>query len=139
MGFLVQIKLVLARSEEGTTAARGLSYFVHDRKWGGVTVRRIENKLGIKGSPTCELVFRNAPAKLIGDRRMGLIKYVMSLMNGARLGVGAQAVGIAEAAYREALNYARERRQFGKAIIEFPAVYEMLGLIKAKLQASRAV
>lgn len=134
-----QIKLVLARSEEGTTDARGLSYFVHDRKWGGVTVRRIENKLGIKGSPTCELVFRNAPAKLIGDRRMGLIKYVMSLMNGARLGVGAQAVGISEAAYREALKYARERRQFGKAIIEFPAVYEMLGLIKAKLQASRAI
>ena len=134
-----QIKLVLARSEEGTRDGRGLSYFVHDQKWGGVTVRRIENKLGIKGSPTCELVFKNAPAKLIGERRMGLIKYVMSLMNGARLGVGAQSTGISEAAYREAYKYACERRQFGKAIIEFPAVYEMLAVMKAKLQASRAI
>lgn len=134
-----QIKLVLARSEEGTRDGRGLSYFVHDQKWGGVTVRRIENKLGIKGSPTCELVFKNAPAKLIGERRMGLIKYVMSLMNGARLGVGAQSVGISEAAYREACKYAAERRQFGKAIIEFPAVSEMLAVMKAKLQASRAI
>ncbi len=134
-----QIKLVLARSEEGTRDGRGLSYFVHDQKWGGVTVRRIENKLGIKGSPTCELVFKNAPAKLIGDRKMGLIKYVMSLMNGARLGVGAQSVGISEAAYREALKYAQERRQYGKAIIEFPAVSEMLAVMKAKLQASRAI
>lgn len=134
-----QIKLVLARSEEGTRDGRGLSYFVHDQKWGGVTVRRIENKLGIKGSPTCELVFKNAPAKLIGERRMGLIKYVMSLMNGARLGVGAQSVGISEAAYREAYKYACERRQFGKAIIEFPAVYEILAVMKAKLQASRAI
>jgi len=134
-----QIKLVLARSEENTTDGRGLSYFVHDQKWGGVTVRRIENKLGIKGSPTCELVFANAPAKLVGERRMGLIKYVMSLMNGARLGVGAQSVGISEAAYREALKYAHERAQFGKPIIQFPAVYEMLAVIKAKLQASRAL
>lgn len=134
-----QIKLVLARSEEGTTDGRGLSYFVHDQAWGGVTVRRIENKLGIKGSPTCELVFKNAPAKLVGERKMGLIKYVMSLMNGARLGVGAQSVGISEAAYREAYKYAQERRQFGKAIIEFPAVYEMIGVMKAKLQASRAI
>lgn len=134
-----QIKLVLARSEEGTRDGRGLSYFVHDQKWGGVTVRRIENKLGIKGSPTCELVFKNAPAKLVGERRMGLIKYVMSLMNGARLGVGAQSTGISEAAYREAYKYACERRQFGKAIIEFPAVYEMLAVMKAKLQASRAI
>ena len=134
-----QIKLVLARSEEGTRDGRGLSYFVHDQQWGGVTVRRIENKLGIKGSPTCELVFKNAPAKLVGDRKLGLIKYVMSLMNGARLGVGAQSVGISEAAYREAYKYAQERKQFGKAIIEFPAVYEMLGVMKAKLQASRAI
>lgn len=134
-----QIKLVLARSEENTTDGRGLSYFVHDQAWGGVTVRRIENKLGIKGSPTCELVFTNAPAKIVGERRMGLIKYVMSLMNGARLGVGAQSVGISEAAYREALKYAHERAQFGKPIIQFPAVYEMLALIKAKLQASRAL
>ena len=134
-----QIKLVLARSEEGTKDGRGLSYFVYDKAWGGVNVRRIENKLGIKGSPTCELVFNNAPAKLVGDRKLGLIKYVMSLMNGARLGVGPQSVGISEAAYREAAKYAQERVQFGKKIAEFPAVAEMLGLMKAKLQASRAV
>jgi len=134
-----QIKLVLARSEENTTDGRGLSYFVYDKEWGGVQVRRIENKLGIKGSPTCELVFHDAPAKLVGERRMGLIKYVMSLMNGARLGVAAQAIGISEAAYREALKYAHEREQFGKPIIQFPAVYEMLAIIKAKLQASRAL
>ena len=133
------IKLVLARSEEGTADARGLSYFVYDKKHDAVKVRRIENKLGIKGSPTCELVFTNAPAKLIGDRKMGLIKYVMSLMNGARLGVGAQSVGICEAAYREALKYANERAQFGKNIINFPAVYEILAIMKAKLQASRSL
>ncbi len=134
-----EIKLVLARSEENTSDGRGLSYFVYDKEWGGVSVRRIENKLGIKGSPTCELVFSNAPAKLVGERKMGLIKYVMSLMNGARLGIGAQSVGISEAAYREALKYAHERSQFGKPIIQFPAVYEMLSIIKAKLQASRAL
>jgi alkylation response protein AidB-like acyl-CoA dehydrogenase len=134
-----QIKLVLARSEEGTTDARGLSYFVYDKAWGGVRVRRIENKLGIKGSPTCELVFTNAPAKIVGDRKLGLIKYVMSLMNGARLGVGAQSVGLSEAAYREGLKYAHERAQFGKTIVNFPAVYELLAVIKAKLQASRAL
>jgi alkylation response protein AidB-like acyl-CoA dehydrogenase len=133
------IKLVLARSEEGTKDARGLSYFVYDKKHDKVKVRRIENKLGIKGSPTCELVFNNAPAKLVGDRKLGLIKYVMSLMNGARLGVGAQSVGICEAAYREALKYANERIQFGKAIINFPAVYEILTLMKAKLHASRSL
>ncbi|MDR0385770.1 MAG: acyl-CoA dehydrogenase family protein [Prevotellaceae bacterium] len=133
------IKLVLARSEEGTRDARGLSYFVYDKTHDKVKVRRIENKLGIKGSPTCELVFTNAPAKLVGDRRLGLIKYVMSLMNGARLGVGAQSVGICEAAYREALKYANERIQFGKTIINFPAVYEMLSLMKAKLHASRSL
>ncbi len=134
-----EIKLVLARSEEGTADGRGLSYFVYDKAWGGVRVRRIENKLGIKGSPTAELVFTNAPAKLVGDRKMGLIKYVMSLMNGARLGVGAQSVGLSEAAYREALKYAHERAQFGKTIVNFPAVYELLAVIKAKLQASRAL
>ncbi|MBR5282311.1 MAG: acyl-CoA dehydrogenase family protein [Alistipes sp.] len=134
-----QIKLVLARSEEGTTDGRGLSYFVYDKAWGGVTVRRIENKLGIKGSPTAELVFKNAPAKLVGDRKLGLIKYVMSLMNGARLGVGAQSVGLSEAAYREALKYANERVQYKKAIINFPAVVELLAIMKAKLQASRAI
>lgn len=135
-----QIKLVLARSEEGTNDGRGLSYFVADNKHDEtVKVRRIENKLGIKGSPTCELVFTNTPAKLVGTRRMGLIKYVMSLMNGARLGVGAQSVGVSQAAYDEAIAYARDRRQFGKAIIEFPAVYEMVSMMKAKLDASRAL
>lgn len=134
------IKLVLARSEEGSTDGRGLSYFVADNPFDDrIKVRRIENKLGIKGSPTCELVFTNAPAKLVGTRRMGLIKYVMSLMNGARLGVGGQSVGVSQAAYDEALAYARDRKQFGKAIIEFPAVYEMLSIMKAKLDASRAL
>lgn len=133
------ISLVLARSEEGTTDARGLSMFVYDRSHMAVKVRRIENKLGIKGSPTCELVFTNAPAELVGDRKMGLIKYVMSLMNAARLGIGAQSTGLSEAAYREALKYAQERMQFGKSIIEFPAVAEMLSNMKAKLYGSRAM
>ncbi|MFH1119241.1 MAG: acyl-CoA dehydrogenase family protein [Bacteroidota bacterium] len=133
------ISLVLARSEEGTTDARGLSLFVYDRSDRAVTVRRIENKLGIKGSPTCELVFRNAPAKLIGDTKMGLIKYVMSLMNSARLGVGSQSLGIAEAAYREAHKYAMEREQFGKAIIQYPAVFEMLTNMKVKIDAMRSL
>ncbi len=134
------IKLVLARSEEGSTDGRGLSYFVVDNPFDDrIKVRRIENKLGIKGSPTCELVFTNTPAKLVGNRRFGLIKYVMSLMNGARLGVGGQSVGVSQATYDEAIVYARERKQFGKAIIEFPAVYEMLSIMKAKLDASRAL
>lgn len=133
------ISLVLARSEEGTTDARGLSLFVYDKKHMAVKVRRIEHKLGIIGSPTCELVFTNAPARLVGDRKMGLIKYVMALMNSARLGIGAQSVGIMEAAYREALKYANEREQFGKPIIQFPAVYELLTNMKARLQASRAL
>lgn len=133
------IALVLARSEEGTKDGRGLSMFIYDRNNGGVTVRRIENKMGIKGSPTCELVFKNARAELCGSRKMGLIKYVMALMNGARLGIAAQSVGVSEAAYREAFAYAQDRRQFGKAIIEFPAVYEMLSNIKAKLDASRSL
>lgn len=133
------IALVLARSEEGTKDGRGLSMFIYDRANGGVTVRRIENKMGIKGSPTCELVFKNARAELCGSRKMGLIKYVMALMNGARLGIAAQSVGVSEAAYREALAYAKDRRQFGKAIIEFPAVYEMLSNMKAKLDASRSL
>ena len=133
------IALVLARSEEGTRDGRGLSMFVYDRRHGGVIVRRIEHKMGIIGSPTCELVFKNAPAELIGSRKMGLIKYVMALMNGARLGIAAQSVGISEAAYREALQYAKERKQFGKPIIEFPAVFEMLSVMKAKLDASRTI
>ncbi len=133
------IHLVLARSEEGTKDGRGLSMFIYDKRNGGVTVRRIENKMGIKGSPTCELVYKNAPAELCGNRRLGLIKYVMALMNGARLGIAAQSVGVSELAYREAYQYALERRQFGKAIIEFPAVSEMLATMKAKLDASRAL
>jgi alkylation response protein AidB-like acyl-CoA dehydrogenase len=133
------ISLVLARSEDGSVDARGLSLFLYDRTERAVSVRRIENKLGIKGSPTCELVFNEAPAYLIGSERMGLIKYVMSLMNSARLGVGGQSVGIAEAAYREALKYARERSQFGKPIIQFPAVYEMLTDMKVNITALRSL
>ncbi len=133
------IHLVLARSEEGTKDGRGLSMFIYDKRNGGVTVRRIENKMGIKGSPTCELVYKNAPAELCGSRRMGLIKYVMALMNGARLGIAAQSVGVSELAYREAYQYAVERRQFGKAIIEFPAVAEILAIMKGKLDASRSL
>ena len=133
------ISLVLARTEEGTKDARGLSMLIYDKRDGGVKVRRIENKLGIKGSPTCELVFNNAPAVLVGDRKMGLIKYVMSLMNAARLGIAAQSTGLSEAAYREALKYAQEREQFGKPIIKFAAVSEMLKNMEAKTIASRAL
>jgi 3-(methylthio)propanoyl-CoA dehydrogenase len=133
------ISLILARSESGTKDGRGLSMYIHHKESGGVTVRRIEHKMGIIGSPTCELVFKDAPAELVGDRKMGLIKYVMALMNGARLGIAAQSVGISEAAYREALAYAMERVQFGKAIIRFPAVYEMISTMKAKLDASRTL
>lgn len=133
------VHLVLARSEEGTRDARGLSMFIYDKRQGGVTVRRIENKLGIKGAPTCELVYRNAKAEICGDRKLGLIKYVMALMNGARLGIMGQSVGLSEAACREGLAYAKERKQFGKAIIEFPPVYEMLALMRAKTDASRSI
>ncbi len=133
------ISLVLARSEEGTRDGRGLSMFIYDKRDGGMTVRRIEDKMGIHGSPTCELVFKNAKAELCGDRKLGLIKYVMSLMNGARLGIAAQSVGVSEAAYQEAIAYARSREQFGKAIINFPAVSEMISNIKAKLDASRTL
>ncbi len=133
------IHLVLARSEEGTKDGRGLSMFIYDKRDGGVSVRRIEHKMGIKGSPTCELVYNNARAELCGERRLGLIKYVMALMNGARLGIAAQAVGISHAAYTEALAYARGRRQFGKPIIEMAPVAEMVSNIKAKLDATRAI
>jgi len=133
------ISLVLARSEENTTDARGLSMFIYDRKNKAVEVRHLEKKLGIKGSPTCELVFKDAPAELVGKERFGLIKYVMALMNSARLGVGAQSVGIADAAYREALKYAEERAQFGKYIMDFPAVYEMLTNMKIRLDAIRSL
>jgi alkylation response protein AidB-like acyl-CoA dehydrogenase len=133
------ISLVLARTEDGSQDARGLSLFVYDKKKDAMKVRRIENKLGIKGSPTCELVFKDAPAEIIGDRKFGLITYVMSLMNSARLGVGSQSVGIAEAAYHEALKYANERAQFGKPIIKFPAVYEMLSNMRAKTDGIRSM
>ena len=133
------IHLVLARSEAGTRDGRGLSMFIYDKRDGGVDVRRIENKLGIHGSPTCELVYKNAKCELCGDRKLGLIRYVMSLMNGARLGIAAQSVGLSEAAYREAVAYAQDRKQFGKAIIEFPAVKEMLDNIQARLDAGRAL
>lgn len=133
------IHLVLARSEAGTRDGRGLSMFIYDKRDGGVNVRRIENKLGIHGSPTCELVYKNAKAELCGSTKLGLIKYVMALMNGARLGIAAQSVGLSQAAYNEAIAYANDRKQFGKAIITFPAVYEMLSNIKAKLDAGRAL
>ena len=133
------IHLVLARSEAGTHDGRGLSMFIYDKNQGGVTVRHIENKLGIHGSPTCELVYKNAKAELCGSTRMGLIKYVMALMNGARLGIAAQSVGVSQAAYNEALAYARERKQFGEAIVNFPAVYDMIAKIKAKLDAGRSI
>ena len=133
------IHLVLARSEAGTHDGRGLSMFIYDKNQGGVTVRHIENKLGIHGSPTCELVYKNAKAELCGSTRMGLIKYVMALMNGARLGIAAQSVGVSQAAYDEALAYAKDRKQFGEAIVKFPAVYDMIARIKAKLDAGRSI
>ena len=133
------IHLVLARSEEGTHDGRGLSMFIYDKRDGGVTVRHIEHKLGIHGSPTCELVYKNAKCELCGSTRMGLIKYVMALMNGARLGIAAQSVGVSQASYNEALAYAKERKQFDTAIIEFPAVYDMLSRMKAKLDAGRSI
>jgi len=133
------IHLVLARSEEGTHDGRGLSMFIYDKRQGGVNVRHIENKLGIHGSPTCELTYKNAKAELCGSTRLGLIKYVMALMNGARLGIAAQSVGVEQEAYNEGLKYARERAQFGQKIINFPAVYDMLSRMKAKLDAGRAL
>ena len=134
-----ELSLVLARTEEGSRDGRGLSMFIFDKNDGGMTVRRIEHKMGINGSPTCEIVFKNAKAQLCGSRRLGLIKYVMSLMNGARLGIAGQSVGISEACYREAIAYANDRRQFGKPIIEFPAVEQLIRNIKAKLDASRSL
>ena len=133
------IHLVLARSESGTHDGRGLSMFIYDKREGGVTVRHIENKLGIHGSPTCELVYKNAKAELCGSTRLGLIKYVMALMNGARLGIAAQSVGVSQAAYNEGLAYAKDRKQFDKAIINFPAVYDILARMKAKLDAGRSI
>ena len=133
------IHLVLARSEEGTRDGRGLSMFIYDKRDGGVDVRHIEHKLGIHGSPTCELTYKNAKAELCGSTRLGLIKYVMALMNGARLGIAAQSAGLCHEAYKEALAYARERAQFNKTIIDMPPVYDMLARMKAKVDASRSL
>lgn len=133
------LHLVLARSEEGTNDGRGLSYFVFDKADGGMTVRRIENKMGIKGSPTAELQFTNAPAQIVGERRLGLIKYVMSLMNGARLGVGAQSIGLCEAACREAEAYAASREQFGHSIDKFVAVQDLLAQMRARTDGARSL
>lgn len=131
--------LVLARSEEGSTDGRGLSLFVYDQKDGHMTVRRTENKLGIRSSVTLEMCFHSAPARLVGDTRMGLIKYVMSLMNGARLAVAAQSVGIAEAAWRDAFEYAASRKQFGVPVSSFPQVDLLLRGIKGRLMGARAL
>ena len=133
-----KVHLVLARSEEGTVDARGLSMFICEA-CPQLVVRRIENKMGIHGVPTCELQFNDVPAQLCGQRKLGLIRYVMSLMNGARVAISAQAVGIAEAAYREARKYACEREQFKKSIDTFPAVYSMLSSMKTGLTAARAL
>ena len=133
------IHLVLARSEEGTRDGRGLSMFIYDKREGGVDVRHIEHKLGIHGSPTCELTYKNAKAELCGSTRLGLIKYVMALMTGARLGIAAQSAGLCHEAYKEALAYARERAQFNKTIIDMPPVYDMLARMKAKVDASRSL
>ncbi len=130
--------VVLARSEEGTSDARGLSIFLVERDE-TVSIRRIEHKMGIHSSPTCELQFSNSPAELIGKRRFGLIRYSMSLMNGARLAVAAQALGIAEAAYREANRYAQERIQFNQPIRSFPAVSRMLLSMRGEIEAARAL
>ncbi|MCF8040289.1 MAG: acyl-CoA dehydrogenase family protein, partial [Desulfohalobiaceae bacterium] len=132
------ISLVMARSEAGSSGGRGLSLFIYERDE-KMKIRRIEDKLGIHGSPTCEIQFDHAPVELLGRRKMGLIKYTMSLMNGARLGVAAQAVGIAEAAYRAAAKYASERIQFRQPIRSFAAVYEMLTEMKVEIEACRSL
>ena len=133
-----QFSLVMARSEEGSTGGRGISLFIYERDQ-DMRIRRIESKLGIKGSPTCELQFNNAEAELLGKRKMGLVKYTMYLMNSARLAISAQAVGIAEAAYREANTYARDRNQFKKSIQDIPAVYEMLTNMRVNIEAARSL
>lgn len=132
------VSLVLARSEEGSSDGRGLSMFLCE-KCPELVIRRIENKLGIHGSPTCELQFNGVPAVLVGQRRFGLIRYVSALMNGARVGVAAQAVGIAQAAYEEALSYARNRVQYKQPIIQMPQVYDMLARMKSQIQVARAI
>jgi hypothetical protein len=132
------VLLVLARSEENATGGRGLSLFLYEKDE-NLLVRRLEDKLGIRGSPTCELQFRNCRATLIGQRKRGLSRYVMPLMNGARLAIGAQSVGIAQEAYNQALQYAKQRKQFGKAIIEFPPILEMLTAMRVQIEAARSL
>lgn len=133
-----KIHLVLARSKEGTVDGRGLSMFICEA-CPELKVRRIEHKLGIHGVPTAELQYNNVPAELCGQERRGLTKYVMSLMNGARVAISGQALGIAEAAYREAKKYASERVQFRQSIDQFPAIYDMLAKMKIKVTAARAL
>ena len=135
---LADVSLVLARSEEGSADARGLSMFLVERDE-TVKIRRIENKMGIHASPTCEIQYSNTPATLLGKRRFGLMRYAMNLMNGARLAVAAQALGIAEAAYREADKYSRARIQFGKPIRNLPAVGRLLLSMRADLEATRTL
>jgi alkylation response protein AidB-like acyl-CoA dehydrogenase len=135
---LADVSVVLARSEENSTDARGLSMFLVEKD-DTVKIRRIENKLGIHASPTCEIQYNNTPAVLIGKRRFGLMRYAMNLMNGARLAVAAQALGIAEAAYREADDYSKERIQFGKPIRALPAVQRLLLSMRTDLEATRAL
>ncbi len=132
------ILLVLARSEDNSTDARGLSMFVVEADE-TVHIRRIEEKMGFHASPTCELEFRNTPARLLGKRRFGLIRYAMAMMNAARIGVAAQAIGIAEAAYREAYSYAQKRIQFGRSIDNIPAVYRMLLAMRGEIETTRAL
>ena len=132
------ILLVLARSEEGSTDARGLSLFEIEADE-TVRIRRIEHKMGLHASPTCEMEFCNTPARLVGKRRYGLIRYAMAMMNGARIAVAAQSVGIAEAAYREAYQYARKRVQFGQSIDAIPAVYRMLLSMRGEIETTRAL
>ncbi len=133
-----QLSLVMARSEEGSKGGRGISLFIYERDQ-GMRIRRIENKLGIKGSPTCELQFTDAKAELLGKRKMGLVKYTMHLMNSARLAIAAQAVGIAEGAYQEANSYAKDRRQFKRSIQDIPLVYEMLTNMRVSIDAARSM
>jgi alkylation response protein AidB-like acyl-CoA dehydrogenase len=135
---LADVSLVLARSEEGSSDARGLSMFLVERDE-TVKIRRIEHKMGLRASPTCEIQYDNTPAILVGKRRFGLMRYAMNLMNGARLAVAAQALGIAEAAYREADRYSRERIQFGRPIRALPAVGRLLLSMRVDLESTRAL
>jgi hypothetical protein len=135
---LADVSLVLARSEEGSSDARGLSMFLVERDE-TVKIRRIEHKMGLRASPTCEIQYDNTPAILVGKRRFGLMRYAMNLMNGARLAVAAQGLGIAEAAYREADRYSRERIQFGRSIRHLPAVGRLLLSMNVDIESTRAL